>query len=153
MRTFETWIRLAAQMFKGANGGVLPNESLFTGENQRMTAIYIQHFIETRQAETLSHRPRQTGRLRHRAKNLQQPRRAGADGGKYFGELKCGSGRPADVLPGIDAAKITALQTAADAYQAVQTNQSGAQGATTTARIPLPPTLACAQNFSSRMTG
>ena len=45
MRTFETWIRLAAQMFKGANGGILPNESLFRGENQRMTAIYVPHFI------------------------------------------------------------------------------------------------------------
>ena len=57
-------------------------------------------------------------------------------------KLKGTAGSPADVLPGIDAAKITALQTAADAYQAVQTNQSGAQGDATTARKQLEAAIA-----------
>ena len=57
MRTFETWIRLAAQMFKGANGGILPNESLFTGEKQRMTAIHVPHFIIQLQPSSITQPP------------------------------------------------------------------------------------------------
>jgi hypothetical protein len=44
---------------------------------------------------------------------------------------------PPDVLPGIDAAKITALQQAADDYQSAQGDQTGAQSDATTARRQL----------------
>ena len=57
MRTFETWIRLAAQMFKGANGEVLPIKSLFTGENKRMTAIYVPHFVIQLQPSSITKPP------------------------------------------------------------------------------------------------
>lgn len=57
-------------------------------------------------------------------------------------KLKGTTGQPADALPGIDAAKIAALQQAVDDYQNVQTNQSGAQSTATTARKNLETAIA-----------
>jgi len=49
---------------------------------------------------------------------------------------------PADALPGVTAAKITALQTALDDYKQVQGDQTGAQGDATKARKLVEATVA-----------
>lgn len=61
---------------------------------------------------------------------------------KLLGDSAATPPVPADVLPGITAAKITALQTALADYQAVQSDQSGAQGDATTARRQLETVVA-----------